>query len=47
MSAEDIANAFITHYYTTLDGNPSALAGLYVSNPLSPPPPPSLVPLWP
>jgi hypothetical protein len=31
MSAEDIANAFITHYYTTLNSNPAALAGLYVS----------------
>lgn len=31
MSAEEIANAFITHYYTTLDSNPSQLAGLYVS----------------
>ena len=32
MSAEEIANAFITHYYTTLNANPSGLAGLYVSN---------------
>ena len=32
MSAEEIATAFIQHYYTTLNANPSGLAGLYVSN---------------
>jgi len=31
MSADDVANAFINHYYTTLASNPQALAGLYVS----------------
>lgn len=31
MSAEDIANAFVTHYYTALNNNPADLAGLYVS----------------
>ena len=31
MSAEDIAKAFVQHYYGTLDSNPAALAGLYVS----------------
>lgn len=30
-SPEDIANAFVNHYYTTLNSNPQALAGLYVS----------------
>ena len=30
MSAEEIANSFIQHYYTTLNTNPGALAGLYV-----------------
>jgi hypothetical protein len=41
-SPEDIANAFVNHYYTTLNSNPQALAGLYVSidpfNPLLPQP---------
>jgi len=31
MSADEIATAFIQHYYTTLDSNPAALASLYVS----------------
>lgn len=31
MSAEDVAAAFVNHYYTTLGSNPSALMGLYVS----------------
>ena len=31
MSVNDIAAAFIQHYYTTLDSNPTALVGLYVS----------------
>jgi hypothetical protein len=31
MSVEEVANEFIKHYYTTLDTNPAALAGLYVS----------------
>jgi hypothetical protein len=30
MSAEEVAAAFVNHYYTTLNGNPSALAALYV-----------------
>jgi Nuclear transport factor 2 (NTF2) domain len=29
MSADEIAGAFVNHFYTTLDTNPSALAGLY------------------
>lgn len=29
--AEEVAHAFLNHYYTTLDSNPAALAGLYVS----------------
>ena len=29
MSAEDIATAFVSHFYTTLDSNPPALAGIY------------------
>lgn len=29
MSAEDVANAFVNHFYSTLDTNPSALAALY------------------
>mmetsp|Transcript_8756 Transcript_8756/g.14563 ORF Transcript_8756/g.14563 Transcript_8756/m.14563 type:complete len:124 (-) Transcript_8756:123-494(-) len=29
MSADDIANAFVNHYYTTLDTNPTALGSLY------------------
>ena len=32
MSAEEIAAAFINHYFTTLDTNPQALVGLYVCN---------------
>lgn len=31
MSAEDIAVAFVNHFYSTLGSNPAALAGLYVS----------------
>jgi hypothetical protein len=31
MSAQEVADAFVNHYYTTFDTNPSALAGLYVS----------------
>jgi hypothetical protein len=27
-----VATAFIQHYYQTLDANPDALAGLYVSS---------------
>ncbi len=30
MSAIDIAKAFVNHYYTSLDSNVAALAGLYV-----------------
>lgn len=29
MSAEEVASSFINHYYTTLDSNVPALAGLY------------------
>mmetsp|Transcript_37372 Transcript_37372/g.38052 ORF Transcript_37372/g.38052 Transcript_37372/m.38052 type:complete len:123 (-) Transcript_37372:22-390(-) len=29
MSAEEVAKAFITHYYTTLDSAPQSLSGLY------------------
>lgn len=32
MSAEDVANAFINHYYTTFASGPAALAPLYVSS---------------
>ena len=31
MSAQEVATAFVQHYYTTMDSNPSALASLYVS----------------
>lgn len=31
MSAKEVATAFVQHYYTSMDSNPSALAGLYVS----------------
>lgn len=31
MSAEEVAAAFVNHYYSTLGSNPSALMGLYVS----------------
>jgi hypothetical protein len=30
MSAEEIGAAFVQHFYSTLDSNPAALAGLYV-----------------
>lgn len=33
MSADEVASAFIQHYYSTLDSNPGALSGLYVSHP--------------
>jgi Nuclear transport factor 2 (NTF2) domain len=29
MSADEIASAFVNHFYTTLNSNASALAGLY------------------
>ena len=29
MSADEIAGAFVNHFYTTLDTNAAALAGLY------------------
>ena len=32
MSVEEVAAAFIQHYYTSLGTNTSALAGLYVRN---------------
>jgi hypothetical protein len=31
MSVDEIANAFISHFYTTLDSAPANLASLYVS----------------
>jgi hypothetical protein len=31
MSAEEVAKAFVQHYYQTFDGNVDQLAGLYVS----------------
>ncbi len=31
MSAEEVANAFVNHFYQTFDGGVDALAGLYVS----------------
>jgi hypothetical protein len=31
MSAEEVANAFVNHYYQSLNTNPDALAGLFVS----------------
>jgi len=31
MSAEEVANAFIAHYYQAFDANADQLAGLYVS----------------
>jgi hypothetical protein len=33
MSGEEIAQAFVTHYYPTLDTNAPAIAALYVSDP--------------
>lgn len=30
MSATDVANAFVQHYYSTFDSNRAALANLYV-----------------
>jgi len=32
MSAEEVAAAFVPHYYQTLDGNVDALANLFVRN---------------
>jgi hypothetical protein len=34
--AEQIAQAFLSHYYPTLDANASQLAPLYVSRPVDP-----------
>lgn len=31
MSAEDVAKAFVQHFYQTFDSNVDGLAGLYVS----------------
>lgn len=31
MSGEEVAKAFVQHYYQTFDGNVDQLAGLYVS----------------
>jgi hypothetical protein len=33
MSAEQVANAFVQHYYQTFDSNVQNLAGLFVSEP--------------
>lgn len=38
MSAEDVAKAFVQHYYTTFDTNRAGLASLYVRL-MSPNPP--------
>ncbi len=32
MSAEEVAKAFVQHFYKTFDSNVEVLAGLYVSN---------------
>eukprot|EP00947_MAST-08B_sp_MAST-8B-sp1_P003175 g3175.t1 len=32
VQAEEVAKAFVTHYYTTFDSDRSALAGLYQDN---------------
>jgi hypothetical protein len=31
MSGDEVAKAFVQHYYQTWNSNPDALAGLYVS----------------
>jgi hypothetical protein len=31
MSADEVAKAFVQHFYTTFDSNLDSLAGLYVS----------------
>lgn len=31
MSADEVAKAFVQHFYQTFDANPEGLAGLYVS----------------
>ena len=33
MSGDEVAKAFVQHYYQTWNSNPDALAGLYVSTP--------------
>jgi hypothetical protein len=33
MSAEEVANAFVNHYYNTFDSNPDQLMGLFVRYP--------------
>jgi hypothetical protein len=30
MAAEEVAKAFVSHYYQSLDSNPDALVGLFV-----------------
>jgi hypothetical protein len=35
MSAEEVANAFVSHYYNTFDSNPDQLMGLFVRGPIS------------
>lgn len=40
MSAEEVAKAFVQHYYTTFDTNRAGLASLYVRlrlHPINPP----------
>jgi hypothetical protein len=32
MSAEQVANAFVQHYYQTFDTNPNQLTSLFVRN---------------
>jgi hypothetical protein len=36
-SVDEIAGAFINHFFTTLNTNPAGLVGLYVSHPTHPP----------
>lgn len=34
MSAEEVAKAFVSHYYTAFDSNPEQLMGLFVRSPV-------------
>lgn len=43
MSAEEVANAFVQHYYNTFDNNRAALASLYVRHNVATPAPPSFL----
>ena len=36
MSAEEVAKAFVQHFYNSFDSNVEALAGLYVSRMYAP-----------